>query len=853
MGNCCGTRIVRLETEKWQPDGELIKVCTPDGLQPILALAVYEPTLDEWTFTDGITGDTIVPGTDFITDCEETVLPLDTCFLPDQYAITWAWNGSGNIRSYDPVSQTWTNHGNTSPGGYALAFKNDAISPTLFFQTAGNLYKASPDDPVGTFTLVGPTGANAGATSSYPCFDFDPTGRLLVGILTGSRVASIDPATGVSTNLGQLIDTRTGNPGSYSPGDWFFDPSGNWFLMASDNAFDGLTHLFQIDTVSLEVTKVSNTGAPQNGTGASWLAAGRSLLSTSSGIVYEYNEFSDTWSVFSNAGATLNDLAAQWIIPEAIRVTGYIDISSGACEPTLYELVTDESGAAVCRPFSATLTGKFGPCEPEPNPFVTDPFSPTQGSSGCDSCPDEVWHKGCSDAGETLYRFSYDPTGNRSIQYLYGTLSDPITVAPPGFSYYSCAAQPDMEIIAVPFCNLDTGGTVVYRQDSDGTITWFDETGTIPEPANVTPGECPVNDPTVVSLDTEICLSGSPAIRRITENYIFDGDGQLQLQTVRTVYFDSSGVIWDSDVDPAAAEPTDWYLGACVLTYADYRFEKLCEKDDRKLLLIDSGGSFAELSFFDESLTPIAIPVPSAGSGADINNFILYAVTQGDDLLAVNVNTRTTLYQIPLFTNDGSVLGTSAAAFDHALGVLAYYDYPTSSLYQVNVATAEVSFLAGPFTGVVSSGSSLAIDITTGRYLVTGSAGRVYEIDPTGANLAATLIVDTNVDANGMTFDDSGTLYIGYSNGTAANAGEITCYPDFFANSGSIQTTLVEDWGPGVNSLAYYNIKAQRPSCFFRKYGVSANGDIDYLSDHYVSDGSERTVAGAVDCCSCTN
>ncbi|HPE62386.1 MAG TPA: hypothetical protein PLB10_18825, partial [Thiolinea sp.] len=164
--------------------------------------------------------------------CADSRIPFNNCWLPDQYAIQWSWGGNGDIASFNALTNETTYYGKTEynnaiVGGYALAFRNDAVEPALFFQTAGKLYKADPSDPIGTFTLVGSTaaytGAGPGASSSYPCFDFID-GQLLVG--DGNKAWEVNQDTGESTYLGKLVDIRDGLPLSVAPGDWFADPNG---------------------------------------------------------------------------------------------------------------------------------------------------------------------------------------------------------------------------------------------------------------------------------------------------------------------------------------------------------------------------------------------------------------------------------------------------------------------------------------------------------------------------------------------------------------------------------------------------------------------------------------------------
>ena len=794
--------------------------------------------------------------------CPNDKTYVDTCFLPDQYAVQWAWDGGGNLLSYDPITQQWTDYGLTqwngsTVGGYALAFDNNQSEPALYFQVNGNLYKADPNDPINSFSLIGPTLPDG--PSSYPCFAFDPAGRLLLGIAAGSTVVEVDPTTGAATNIGALIDVRDGANLQAGPGDWFFDPSGRWFLMARDTrgATFGVctgTVLWEIDPATLETTRISDSCSPVSGTGAEWLAAGLSLLSVGNGDIYQYNSYTDEWTLFDNTSPhNINDLSAQWIIPDPIRVFGWVDDGCedpDLCSSCLYTLQQQPDFSFECIPFEIQLPGRLGICEPEPNPFVTDPATDT---GGCNTCSDQVWHRGCSDAGSTLWRVSFDPAGNESIEYLYGNLTSPTTVQPPNFTRISCEdAVPPSETVTA-FCNLDVvpNRTVYRREATDGTVTWFDATGVIPEPVDKVADPCDDDDPLLPIVEQIICLDGSPAVRERREIYIVNPEGLPELSQYQIIYFDENGLIWDSGLLNAAdplppGEPTNWYFGDCIPQYIAFENQQLCELDDRKLLLIDSGGQFAEFSFFDDSLTPIAIPVPAAGTGADIENFILYAVTATSNLLVVDVQNRTVISQTPLFTNDGSPLSFSAAAFNQITGVFHTYDYGTNRLYQINTATAEVSQFQGPYTGINGTGASMAINPLTGQFYVSGTGGRVYEIDPTGGTLAATLVHTGTLTncANGMTFDDQGLLYLGCTAGpNAVSSVDLTT---------GEEEVIVESWGPGVNSLAYYNITAGAPSCFNRRFGILPDGSREIIGDFNIATDAPRVVAGAIDCCECS-
>lgn len=774
---------------------------------------------------------------------------ITTCYILDQYAIQWAWNGGGGtLQSWDASTGDWTVYCNlvdpttgAAVRGYALAFENNLTEPRLWFQTReGNIYYASPEDPCGTLTLLGNSGIRA-----QPCFDFDPSGRLLIG--DGVNVYEIDQNTGAATSLGRLIDSRDGLTLSVGPGDWMFGPDGSWYMMARDNA--GAQHglctgtvLWKINPGTLVATRVSGATScsPSSGTGSSWFAGGRYLLSTSGGTIYEYNEYSDTWSVLTNAPNGINDLAAQWIIPEPIPVTGFIEWDeNGNCTTELKTYTVDPVTLELsCDDFEPPLPGYFDPtCQTKGNPFVNDPTDPESGgSSGCDSCPDEVWIEGCSDAGKTLYRRYYDPAGTQLTSYLYGTLTEPNPAQPPGFSFYPCGSVLTADVTITPFCDDDNNKTV-YRREEDSVITWFDETGNIPEPANLTPGECPSTDPNLATTDQEICLGGNPAVRRTIEIYVPDMDGLPVLDSTQIIYFDQAGTIWDSD-SSIDAEPTGWFLGECTKSYIDFRFEQLCELADEKLLLIDSGGGFAEYSFYDQSLVNVPLSIASAGGSADPDNFLLYNFVSPNQLVVTDVNTKTIVNAVTLTGATGTEpLTFSAAAFDVNDGFLYSQDTAGADrgIYRTNVVTGVVTFFS-TYSGVSGNGTSMAIDFNGNLYLM-GSAGRVYEIDR--ATGAGTLVyTSTGGIANGATFDADGFLYL--------TGGNNTYKVNLLTGT---EENIIDNWGPGANSIAYYRTKAESPSCFFRKYGVTETGDIEYLSDHYISDGSIRNIAGSVGCC----
>lgn len=840
-------------------DPELVEICGKNGLVRTNGFleVVYNPdgtiassrTLDKQLVA--VTYDSYDVGV-----CVDCTSNIDTCFLPDQYAIQWAWNGTnGALQSYDVITGDWTQYCNLvdeTTGlpvvGFALAFENNLTEPRLWFQTrTGQIYYASPLDPCGTLTYLGPSGLTA-----MPCFDFDPSGRLLIG--NGRQVWEINQSTGAASLLGTLIDARTGGNLNAGPGDWMFGPDGSWYMMATDPAGSlyGLctgTVLWKIDPATLITTRISTSCSPVNGTGATWLAGGQYLLSTGTGIVYRYNEYEDVWTTLTTAPNTINDLAAQWIIPDPIRVSGKITWNDEGCETELFSLTLNEAFQVECNPFVIRINGKFGVCEKEANPFVTDPLDPGSGGGGsCDRCPDEVWQLGCSDAGPTQWRRSFDPSGNVRVDYIYGGIAVPSPVAPPGFNPIPCAEIPIYPVTVTEFCNLDAASSV-YRREENGIITWFNETGTITEPVNLAPGKCEGIDPNVETIDTTICLDGAVVIRREVRTFAENDEGLLELISEDVFYFNETGGIWNSNTS-TTPEPTDWYLGQCALEYVSYENERLCEFDDEKLLLVDSGGAFAEYSFYTGELTPIAIPVPSAATGSNYPDFLLYALTTALTVVTIDVNTKTIVSTVPLIPPVGqtTVGNISAGDYSVAQGKLFNYDYVRRTLVSIDPVTGVMTDVAGPFTGISGSGSSLMINPLNDKFYVSGSLGRIYEIDPTGVNLVATLVYTSISGANGATFDKNGNLYLGTEVGNSANYGEVYKISNFPAGP---TETVVEDWAPGVNSIGYYVVEAARPSCFNRLFGVKADGTRDLIGDYEIIDGTPRTIGGYVDCCGC--
>jgi hypothetical protein len=800
-------------------------------------------------------------------------LDVDTCFLPDQYAVQWAWAGDGRLQSYDPLTDTWTDWGQTIDpdtgnvvGGFALAFANDTVNPVIYYQVRGNLYKSDPSDPINTFQLVGPT-LPEGA-SSYPCFAFDPSGRLLMGIGSGSTVIEVDPATGDATNIGQLIDARDGAPLSAGPGDWYFDPNGDWFMMARDNrgaSFQDAsgnplctgTVLWKIDPSTLEAVRVSDTCSPVSGTGAEWLNGSVSLLSHGDGTLTQYNSNTDEWTPFATpSNGRINDLSAQWIIPEPIRVFGTVDKNKAneECNHCLYTLEQDENNQTICKPFVLELPGKWGQCETEGNPFVSDPFD---SESNTTKNPDQVWNEGCSDAGTTLFRTSCDPAGNEFTEYLYGTIEEPTSEKPPGFRPSPCALG-QRNCTTNPFCNGDVvpNTTVYQRECDDGTTRWFDETGVIQRPTSLTPGECPNLDPLLPISEQVVCFEGMTYIRRVSEQYIENPDtGLPELNTYQIIWFNEDGTFYDSTVltpDEVAEEPGEYYLGDCVNPYIEVVDETLCEIDARYLLLIDSGGSFARYSFLTKTWTNVdTLSVSSAGGSADVENFRLYNFVAPNQLTVIDVNSDTQLPSITLTAGNlnpasGTVpLTFSAAAFREADGRLYAWDTggTDAGLYAVNVSTGVVDFIS-TITGVVGTGTSIAIDNTTDTLIINGS-NLSYDVDWVAGT--ATPWGNPPIRPNGSTFDTEGGFYVT----SATDTYYLPAGAD--PNDADSYELLINDWTPGANSMAYYEVVAPSPREFLCRFGILEDGSRELIGTYNITcddELTERTVVGEIVPCS---
>ncbi|MEL7427000.1 MAG: hypothetical protein AAFN81_28665 [Bacteroidota bacterium] len=328
------------------------------------------------------------------------------------------------------------------------------------------------------------------------------------------------------------------------------------------------------------------------------------------------------------------------------------------------------------------------------------------------------------------------------------------------------------------------------------------------------------------------------------------------MQSYQILYFNADGILWDSGIVPATdplppGEPQGWYFGQCVNPYVSVENEKLCEIDARYLLLIDSGGSFARYSFYTKSWENVStLSVSSAGGSADVENFLLYNFVAPDQMTVIDVNTDTQLPNVTLI--DGVInpaVATnpktfSAAAFRNADGKLYAWDTAgaDAGLYAVDVNTGAVDFVT-TISGVSGTGTSIAIDNTTDTLYISGF-NLVYEVDfGTGV---ATPFADPPIRPNGATFDTDGNLYV--------TEGNDTYYLPAGADGNNADNwiQIIDDWTPGANSIAYYEVVAPSPSCFFRRFGVLEDGSREIIGDFNIADDSLRTVVGDVDCCECS-
>lgn len=311
--------------------------------------------------------------------------------------------------------------------------------------------------------------------------------------------------------------------------------------------------------------------------------------------------------------------------------------------------------------------------------------------------------------------------------------------------------------------------------------------------------------------------------------------------------------VFDTDVRIVGAKnPIPVYQVAQCGEYIRTENIKLCEVDARYLLLIDSGGVFARYSFITGVWEEVStLSVASAGGSVDVANFLLYNFVAPDQLTIVDVNTDTQLPNITLV--DGISINPnvttnpktfSAASFRDVDGKLYAQDTAgaDAGLYCINPTTGEVDFVT-TISGVTGTGTSIAVDNTTDTLYVNGS-NLSYQVDwITGV---ATQVANPPIQPNGSTFDTDGNWYV--------TQGKDTYYLPTGAD-GTDPTNwiqIIDDFAAGANSIAYYEVEAQKPSCFFRRYGILENGNREIIGDFQVTDDSPRTVVGEVDCCKCS-
>lgn len=810
-------------------------------------------------------------------ECNDRV-EINNCFLPDQYAIIWAINGSGDLLSYNPIEDVWTDHGNVSPGSYALAFDNNLGSPAIYYQRNGELYKVDPSSPSSGSFFVGDTDPHAGG--SYPWLAFDPQGRLLVGpVSPGTSIAIIDPSTGATTYLGNIIDTATGNRLLTAGGDWTFDPAGGLYVLTQNPS-----RIFQIDLATLEATEVTQSPAPFSGnfTGFAWSSANKFWGSRSTGEIWQYDVIQDTWTLVTTAPNGINDLDSQFIIPDAIPVVGWMDLSGcgdgnatdGDTDPdndldddgvypdcagiTLFTYEVDTlTQSVVCRRFEPRINGKFGNCVPEGNPFVTDPNQSGESGGGCDTCSDQVWREGCSDAGYTLYRRYYDPSGNVFMEYLFGTLTEPTQTAPSGFNPIPCGEVIPGEVVITAFCDLGTNNTVYERQEilTDGTlqVTWFNETGTILEPTNLGTGACEQVDPLLPVTEQIICLDGEPAVRKYSEVLVPDGTGLPVLSQYQLIYFDNNGPIYDSgllnaDDSLPGGEPTDWYIGACIEGPKDVWRQKLCEGVSNTVLMVSSSGSgsFSSYEVRGGNFQDVFLAVDAAASGADIANGFLYTFNAANDLVVVDVKQSPPVVLNVLPRSGDFTGGTNAAAFDPITNSLWFIG--GSSLYSLNVSTGSSTLLGAMPNYLSNSGASLAIS-PEGTVYVNARNSATTSFDNTSistvnrSTFELTDFTDLPKNAQGMSWgrDVNGNEGIWFGSGdTTLN----------FLNLGTLAVTEnVTEKAEGINSVSYYEVGPVVPKTIIREYcRDEVSGEVDFQD--YDLNYEEYSPVGYISCCS---
>ena len=861
-----------------------------DGEQ--IAVAYFIPDPDDTTslvdydlngeFVDCATGEPI-PEPEL--PCEEKDFSFTICATPKQYANLITINGAGQLNIYDQISGQWTNYGQvTKPdgsglGSFSMDVLNDATNPQIIIQSSGELFSLSIDpdtcEPLSTEAREIGSHANSSFSGSYPVGAFKPgTEDYYVALGSGSTLGIANVNTGVVTTLGQLTDTRDGAAAQMGFGDAFFDPSGKFYGFAKDTrgATFGTTTgtiLWCIDPVALTADPVGINAAPSSGTGAAWVSAGVYALSTSSGQVYYYRASNDTvlgasdvWSTeIPNAPTGINDLGNLWKRPETISVfVCGVKCGNEIISEEKFQIVQNDDGTSDLVPFTLNLPLDWGKCEPDANPYITDPFDSAGGSSNPKPV-DKNWSVGCYDGGAMLWREDCDGF----FEYRYGAPAETSLAAPDGFLPYECGTVFRLTDTR-PFCATNSDGEplgTVYQQEETqtGNIVWFDETGEITEPEFKQPGDCPPLDDETAVGEQIVCINDSAYIRRRTDNLVQNADGLLEPVNYEVIIFNSDGTLYTSGITPidqsvSPAEP-EFTVGDCVAAYITTERDVYCEIPAKYLLLIDSGGGFARYSFLTETWSNVStLSVSSAGGSADVENRILYNFVAPDQITRVDVNTDT---QLPAMTVIDGIINPSvvtnpktfsAASFRETDGKLYAQDTAgaDAGLYCINVnadpsvVTATVDFVTA-ISGVAGTGTSIMIDNSTDTLIVNGTT-LSYNVDWTTGT--STVWGNPPIQPNGGTFDTNGNAYVTSSTDTYCLQAGLD------PNDPSNWNQIIDDWGPGANSIAYYEVDAPQPPEFECRYGILENGDRVLLGTYETGCGAvnvPRTVVGEVVSC----
>ena len=265
---------------------------------------------------------------------------------------------------------------------------------------------------------------------------------------------------------------------------------------------------------------------------------------------------------------------------------------------------------------------------------------------------------------------------------------------------------------------------------------------------------------------------------------------------------------------------------------------------------MDSGGAFAKYSFLTKTVENVnTLTVPSAGGSADVTNRLLYSFVGPDQIYVTDLNTDTVVSQLTLVPgvpnpNTGSTPVTfSAASFRDADGRLYAQDTagPDAGLYSVDVNAGTVNWVTG-ISGVAGNGTSISIDNLTDTLYVSGS-GTLFQTDWTTG--VSTLWGDPPIGCNGATWDRDGNAYVTAGPNTAVlKAGNDPLDPDAWE-------IIIDDWAPGANSLAFYEVDAPEPADFECRYGIRADGTSVHLGNYAIGCGIDQQVSivGAVVTC----